>query len=146
MYPRVKYNVLKIFQLAICVIADLSIHPLFHNVANKHDDAPIVGTMEQFNQAWNSLAKCLVSSPTYPKNLWKSVHPFLRFVASKHGSRKKIDPGPKWYKHIKRLLIVPCLISKFHENPFNRYSRMFAICASFHENTGDKILCSSGLM
>ena len=124
-----------------------SIYPLFHNVANKYDDAPIVGTMEQFNQAWNSLAKCLVvSSPTYPQNLWKSVHPFLRYVASKHGSRKKIDHGPKGYKHIKMLLIVPCLISKFHENPFNRYSIMFAIYRDFPEKTGDKTLCLSGLM
>ena len=52
----------------------------------RHDAAPIMGTVEQFSQAWNSIAKCfVVSSPTYPEYFIDLPCSF-RNVASKHAS------------------------------------------------------------
>ena len=57
---EIKRNILKMFRSVTCVITDqfwnFHEHPFihcFHDVANSHDAAPSIGTVEQSGQAWN---------------------------------------------------------------------------------------------
>ena len=66
----------------------------FHNISNRLDVAPSMGTLKQSSHPWNSLARCFVlSSPTYPENHKFHENPFTCFsrnVASKHRSRQGV--------------------------------------------------------